>query len=142
MENKVIELTVKITVNVPMEKAWECWTEPKYIVKWNHASDDWHSPHAENDLMAGGKFLFRMEAKDGSQGFDFSGVYELVTPHRYISYVMGDGRKVKITFLGLGNKTEITETFDAENVYSVEQQKSGWQAILDNFKKYAEQSIF
>ncbi len=140
MHSEIIELTVKAAVNAPVEKVWEYWTDPKHIVKWNHASDDWHSPHAQNDLRVGGKFLFRMEAKDGSQGFDFSGVYDEVKHHHTISYIMGDGRKVKTIFSGQGSKTEIIETFDAENIYSLEQQRSGWQAILDNFKRYLEQS--
>jgi uncharacterized protein YndB with AHSA1/START domain len=139
MRSDKVELTVKATVQAPVEKVWECWTDPKHIVKWNHASDDWHSPYAQNDLRVGGNFLTRMEAKDESHGFDFSGVYDEVQPHKAISYVMGDGRKVKTVFNGQGNFTEITETFDAEGVYPIEQQQSGWQAILDNFKKYAEQ---
>ncbi len=140
MRSDKTEITVKTTVNARVEKVWECWTDPKHIVNWNHASDDWHSPYAQNDLRIGGKFLFRMEAKDGSGGFDFSGVYDEVQPHKVISLVMGDGRNVKTIFVSQGSKTEIMETFDAENVYSVEQQRSGWQAILDNFKRYAEQS--
>ena len=140
MPTGTIELTVKAVVNAPVDKVWEYWTAPEHIVNWNHASDDWHSPFARNDLKAGGEFLFRIEAKDGSHGFDFSGVYDEVQPHKIISFVMGDGRKVKTLFHGQGNKTEIIETFDAENVYSLEQQRSGWQAILDNFKRYAEQS--
>jgi uncharacterized protein YndB with AHSA1/START domain len=139
MRSDKVELTVKATVQAPVEKVWECWTDPKHIVKWNHASDDWHSPYAQNDLRVGGNFLSRMEAKDESYGFDFTGVYDQVQPYKAISYVMGDGRKVKTVFNGQGNTTEITETFDAESVYPIEQQQSGWQAILDNFKKYTEQ---
>ncbi len=139
MHAGLIELTVEATVNAPVDKVWEYWTDPKHVVNWNHASEDWHSPYAQNDLRAGGKFLFRMEARDGSQGFDFSGVYDEVQPHKAISFVMGDGRKIKTLFFSQGNKTKIVETFDAENVYSPEQQRSGWQAILDNFKSYAEQ---
>ena len=139
MHAGLIELTVEATVNATVDKVWEYWTDPKHVVNWNHASEDWHSPYAQNDLRAGGKFLFRMEARDGSQGFDFSGVYDEVQPHKAISFVMGDGRKVKTLFFSQGNKTKIVETFDAENVYSPEQQRSGWQAILDNFKSYAEQ---
>ncbi len=140
MRTNQVEITVKATVHAPVEKVWECWTDPKHIVNWNHASDDWHSPYAQNDLRAGGKFLFRMEAKDKSSGFDFSGVYDEVEPYKIISFAMGDSRKVKTTFVKRDGKTEITETFDAENVYSIEQQRSGWQAILDNFKKYTEQA--
>lgn len=132
------KITVKTTVNVPVEKVWECWTVPNHIKNWNHASDDWHTPFAENDLRVGGKFLSRMEAKDGSFGFDFDGVYDEVEFHQAIAYTLGDGRKVKITFIGRENKTEIIASFGAENTFSIEQQRQGWQAILDNFKTYTE----
>ena len=134
-----VKVTVKATVNAPVEKIWEYWTEPKHITKWNNASDDWHTPIAENDLTVGGKFLTRMEAKDGSFGFDFGGIYDEVKLNEVISYTMGDGRKVTITFNGQGNETEVIETFDAETSNPVEMQQAGWQAILDNFKKYVEQ---
>jgi uncharacterized protein YndB with AHSA1/START domain len=134
-----VKVTVKATVNAPVEKVWEYWTEPKHITKWNNASDDWHTPIAENDLRVGGKFLTRMEAKDGSFGFDFGGIYDEVKLNEVISYTLGDGRKVNITFKGQGNETEVIETFDAETMNSIEMQQAGWQAILDNFKKYSEQ---
>ena len=134
-----VKVTVKATVNAPVEKIWEYWTEPKHITKWNNASDDWHTPIAENDLTVGGKFLTRMEAKDGSFGFDFGGIYDEVKLNELISYTMGDGRKVTITFKAQGNETEVIETFDAETSNPVEMQQAGWQAILDNFKKYVEQ---
>lgn len=134
------KITVKTTVNAPVDKVWNFWTEPDHIKKWNNASDDWHTPFAENDLRAGGKFVSRMEAKDGSFGFDFGGTYDQVKLHEVISYSMEDGRKVDITFSGKGNETEIIETFDAETSNSVELQQQGWQAILNNFKKYAEQT--
>ena len=131
-------ITVQTTVNAPIEKVWKFWTEPGHIIHWNNASDDWHTPRAENDLRVGGKFSARMEAKDGSFGFDFSGDYTNVVEHKTIEFKMGDGRKVKIDFSSEGNATKVVETFDAENTHSVEMQKSGWQAILDNFKKYTE----
>ena len=134
------KITVETTVHIPVEKVWEYWTEPAHIKKWNNASDEWHTPVAENDLRAGGKFLSRMEAKDGSFGFDFSGIYDEVILHEVIAYTLGDGRKVKITFKGLENGTEVIETFDAETSNPIEFQQQGWQAILDNFKKYAEQA--
>jgi len=137
--NKV-KITVKTTVNAPLEKVWKYWTEPIHIIKWNNASDDWHTPFAENDLRVGGKFISRMEVKDGSFGFDFSGIYDEVQFHEVISYTLVDGREVKITFIGQENETRIKETFDAETINSIELQQGGWQAILDNFKKYAEQS--
>jgi uncharacterized protein YndB with AHSA1/START domain len=107
-------------------------------MQWNNASDDWHTPRAENDLRAGGKFSARMEAKDGSMGFDFGGVYDEVKENEYIAYTMGDDRKVEVTFSAQGNETEIEETFEAEDTNPLEMQKSGWQAILDNFKNYTE----
>lgn len=131
-------ITIESTVNAPVEKVWEFWTKPEHITKWNNASDDWHTPHAENDLRAGGSFSARMEAKDGSFGFDFGGIYDVVTKNEYIEYTLGDNRKVKIAFTSEGNKTKVTETFEAEQENSVEMQKGGWQAILDNFKKYTE----
>lgn len=132
-------ITVENLVNAPIEKVWECWTKQEHITKWNFASDDWHSPKAENDLRVGGNFLYRMEAKDGSMGFDFGGVYDVVKDNAYIEYTMGDGRKVKVNFSAQGNdKTKVTESFEAEGTHSIEMQKGGWQAILDNFKKYTE----
>ena len=131
-------ITVQNTINAPVEKVWDYWTKPEHITQWYHASDDWHSPHAENDLRVGGTFSARMEAKDGSMGFDFSGVYDQVEPNQYIEYTMGDGRKVKTNFTSNGDKTEVVEIFEAENTHSIEMQKGGWQAILDNFKKYTE----
>ncbi|MBV7505400.1 SRPBCC family protein [Bacillus sp. sid0103] len=134
-----VKITVETTVNAPVEKVWEYWTEPKHITQWNNASDDWHTPIAENDLTVGGKFLTRMEAKDGSFGFDFGGIYDEVKLNEVISYTLGDGRKVTITFKGQGNETQVIETFDAETTNPIEMQQAGWQAILDNFKKYVEQ---
>ena len=131
-------ITVENTVSAPVEKVWECWTKPEHITQWNNASDDWHTPHAENDLRTGGKFVSRMEAKDGSMGFNFGGVYDSVINNDYIGYTMDDGRKVKITFSSDGNKTKVEESFEAENENSIEMQQGGWQAILDNFKKYTE----
>ncbi len=131
-------ITVKAAVNAPVEKVWNLWTSPDHIIHWNNASDDWHTPRAENDLRTGGKFLSRMEAKDGSYGFDFEGVYDMVQLYERIEYTLDDGRKVKITFTGQGNTTYVVETFEAENENSIEMQKQGWQSILDNFKKYAE----
>ena len=137
MEKKPI--TVSATVEAPIEKVWEFWTVPEHIMQWNNASDDWHSPKSMNDLRTGGKFLTRMEAKDGSMGFDFGGVYDVVIPNDKIEYTMGDGRKVVVDFTDNKNQTTIEETFEAESENSPELQQQGWQAILDNFKKYAEQ---
>lgn len=134
-------ITVETTVHAPLVKVWDCWTEPKHITQWNRASDDWHSPKAENDLRVGGKFTVRMEAKDKSTGFDFAGVYNAVEKHKRIEYIMSDGRHVKINFTEFPNGVKITETFDPENTFSEEMQRSGWQAILDNFKKYTELKV-
>jgi uncharacterized protein YndB with AHSA1/START domain len=132
------KITVETTVNAPVEKVWKTWSEPQHIKNWCAASDDWHAPKAENDLRTGGTFSTRMEAKDGSFGFDFGGVYDNVKKNELIEYTMGDGRKVQVTFSPAGDQTKIVETFDAEATNSVEMQRGGWQAILDNFKKYTE----
>ncbi len=131
-------ITVETRVKAPVQKVWQIWTQPDHIMQWNSASEDWHTPSAENDLRTGGKFSARMEAKDKSMGFDFGGVYTNVEEHRLIEYKMDDDRKVKITFSSEGNETKVTETFDAETMNDVEMQRAGWQAILDNFKKYTE----
>ena len=131
-------ITVENIIQAPVTKIWEYWTKPEHIVKWNNASDDWHTPWAENDLRAGGRFVSRMEAKDGSFGFDFGGVYDAVTENEYIENTLDDGRKVKIFFTAQGNYTRVEESFEPENINSLELQKGGWQAILDNFKKYTE----
>ena len=132
-------IKVETVVNAPIEKVWEYWAAPKHIVKQNNASEDWHTTEAKNDLKIGGKFTSRMEAKDGSFGFDFGGVYTEVRLYEVISYVLGDGRKVEINFINEENKTKIIENFEGENENPPEFQQMGWQAILDNFKKYSEQ---
>ncbi|MEK5060021.1 polyketide cyclase [Paenibacillus sp. FSL H7-0326] len=134
------KITVQAVIQAPIEKVWICWTEPAHIMKWNQASEDWHVPNAENDLRTGGKFLTRMEAKDGSMGFDFAGVYDEVNTHELISYTLGDGRQVEITFMEQGSETKVVETFDPESTNPVEFQQAGWQAIMDNFKAYTERS--
>ncbi|MBX4258795.1 SRPBCC family protein [Clostridium estertheticum] len=136
-----LKITVETTVNGPIEKVWKYWTEPRHITKWNNASDDWHTPFSENDLRVGGKFLSRMEAKDGSFGFDFSGIYDVVKLNEIISYALDDSRKVKITFICQENKTKIIENFEAKKTNSIELQQKGWQSILDNFKKYTEETL-
>jgi uncharacterized protein YndB with AHSA1/START domain len=136
MEKTII--TVENTVNAPVEKVWEYWTNPGHIIKWNSPSDDWHTPRAENDLRVGGSFSSRMEAKDGSFGFDFAGIYDAVRNNEYLEYTIGDGRKVSVTFSASGNTTKVVESFETESINSVEMQRGGWQAILDSFKKYTE----
>ena len=136
MEKTVV--TVESTIQAPVEKVWETWTQPKHITQWCNASEDWQAPRAENDLREGGSFVTRMEAKDGSMGFDFGGVYDAVRKNEYIEYTMADGRKVQITFYPKGKETKVVESFEAESQNPVELQRGGWQAILDNFKKYTE----
>jgi uncharacterized protein YndB with AHSA1/START domain len=131
-------IQVETTIKAPVEKVWKYWTEPAHITNWCYASDDWHAPAAENDLREGGKFTTTMAAKDGSMSFDFDGVYTLVKEQQAIAYTIADGRKVNITFTGKGDETNIVETFEAEDTHPLDLQKSGWQAILDNFKKYVE----
>ena len=132
------KISIATTVNAKPDKVWKLWTVPKHIEKWNFASEDWHCPHAENDLRVGGKMKSRMEAKDGSFGFDFEAVYDEVIDQKKIAYSMADGRQAITVFENVGDKTTITTTFDAENTHPIEMQKNGWQTILDNFRKYAE----
>ena len=134
------KITVKTIVQAPVEKVWQFWTEPKHITRWNFANADWHSPAAENDLREKGRFSYRMEAKDGSQGFNFEGVYEKVEPFKRIFFTMEDGRKAEIFFKEEGNTTLVEEIFDAEKTHSKEMQQGGWQAILNNFKAHVEQN--
>jgi len=134
-------ITVEATINAPVNTVWECWSGPEHITKWNSASEDWHTPSATNDLRTGGKFSSRMESRDGSMGFDFEGIYDDVKTHEHIAYTMADGRKVNVEFSSDGNQTHVKETFDPENTHSHEMQRAGWQAILDNFKKYTEGKI-
>jgi len=131
-------ITIETTVNAPVEKVWEYWGNPEHIKQWCNASPDWHVPNAENDLQTGGKFSTRMEAKDGSFGFDFGGVYDDVKTNELIAYTLGDGRKVSAHFSSDGNTTKVVETFEAEDQNPVEMQRAGWQAILDNFKNHTE----
>jgi uncharacterized protein YndB with AHSA1/START domain len=136
-----IMITVSAIVNGPIEKVWDSWTKPEHIVNWNHASDDWHTPKASSDLQKDGRFTFTMEAKDGSFSFDFGGIYTAVDPQKKISYIMDDGRVADVLFESDGDSVSITETFQAENIHSIEMQEAGWLAILNNFKKYTESLI-
>ncbi len=133
-------ITVESTVHAPVEKVWQYWTAPEHITQWNNASDDWHTPKAVNDLRTGGSFVSTMAAKDGSVSFDFGGTYDDVVENQRIAYTLGDGRKVEVTFQTRDGGTHIIETFDAENMNPPEMQRAGWQAILDNFKRYAERN--
>jgi uncharacterized protein YndB with AHSA1/START domain len=136
------QLTVQSTIDAPIEKVWKYYTNPEHMTHWNFASDDWQCPHAENDLRIGGKFKSRMEARDGSSGFDFEGTYTAVEQFSRIEYIMAgdDSRKVAVEFRKEDDGTLVKVAFDPENINPLEMQKSGWQAILNNFKKYVEQS--
>ena len=131
-------ITVETTVNAPISKVWEYWTKPKHIINWNFASNDWHCPRASNDLKSGGEFNWRMEAKDGSMGFDFTGIYDQINENELITYKMSDGRKVEIKFSTIDGEVKLSESFEAEGTNSDEMQRLGWQSILENFKKYVE----
>lgn len=130
-------ITVQNTIKAPMRKDWEYWNKPEHITGWAFASDDWEAPVAENDLRVGGKFKTRMQAKDGSSGFDFAGMYTVVKENELIEYDFGE-RHAKVEFKEVQGGVQITETFDPEKENPEEMQRSGWQAILDNFKKYVE----
>ncbi|HMJ46955.1 MAG TPA: SRPBCC family protein [Ferruginibacter sp.] len=132
-------ITVETNLNAPIGKVWKYWTDPKHITRWYNASDDWHAPYAENDLKINGKFKTNMAAKDGSAAFDFEGVYTNIRENELIEYNIIDGRKVSITFTATGNQTKVVESFEPENIHSLELQQGGWQSILDNFKKYTEE---
>ncbi|NJK87889.1 MAG: hypothetical protein HC906_19915 [Bacteroidales bacterium] len=131
-------ITIETNINAPVDKVWKFWTEPYHIKQWNNASEDWFTPRSENDVRTGGRFVSRMEAKDGSEGFDFEGVYTNVVEHKLLEYVLGDGRKVQIFFIPSDIGTKITENFEAESLHSTELQKTGWNSILQNFKRYVE----
>lgn len=120
------------------DTVWACWTGPDHICKWNAASDDWHTTTAASDLRPGGHFSSRMEAKDGSFGFDFGGVFDVVEAPTRLEYTLGDGRKVALRFDAEGQGTRVTQDFDPESENPAELQRAGWQAILDNFKAYTE----
>ncbi len=132
------KITVEATVNAPVAKVWETWNTPSDIMQWNTADPSWHTPSSENDLRTGGKFKNRMEAKDGSFGFDFEGTYDKVDLHKEIAYTMPDGRTARTIFEEKEGKTSVATTFDAETENDPEFQKQGWQSILDNFVRYAE----
>lgn len=131
-------LSIEAVIAADIDKVWNYWTGADHITKWNFASDDWHCPAATVDLQPGGKFSSRMEAKDGSFGFDFWGVYDEIKPKEYINTSLGDGRKSNVVFSNDGSGTKINGTFIAEESNPYDLQQFGWQAILNNFKKYTE----
>src|SRR4051794_26312817 len=130
-----MRITVKTHVAAPIDQVWRAYTTPADIVKWNAASDDWHTTKAAVDLRAGGQFSSRMEARDGSMGFDFAGTYTKVVPHELIECTLG-GRTLTVQFIRAGDGVTVRETFDAEGTHSPEQQRAGWQAILDRFARH------
>ena len=132
------KITVHTSINASLEEVWRRFTWPADVEQWNTASEDWHTTKAENDLQVGGKFSYRMEARDGSFGFDFWGIYDTIDEFKQLDYTLGDGRKVSVVFEFSGIGTKLTETFETEDENPVEMQQFGWQAILDNFKKYVE----
>ena len=133
-----MKITVETTVKAELNKVWDAWNNPEDIRQWNTAQDDWHTTRSSVDLREGGKFLSRMEAKDGSVGFDFEGIYTRVVPQSAIEYRMSDGREVHVEFVERPGEVLVKETFDAENENPPEMQRTGWQAILDNFRRYVE----
>lgn len=131
-------ITISAVVKAPADKAWESWSQPQHLMQWNQASDDWHCPAASMDMRSGGKFSATMAAKDGSFSFDFGGDYVEVKEKEFIHAVLGDGRVWKTWFRTEGDKTIVTEMFEAENMHSLDMQEAGWQSILNNYKKYTE----
>lgn len=131
-------ITISSRIKQPVEKTWEFFNNPEHVVNWNYADPSWHCPYAENDLKTGGKFNYRMEAKDGSYGFDFWGVYDNVVPYKTIEYTMGDGRKVWVKFEAQGNETFVETRFEPESSNPLDMQQAGWQSILNNFAGYCE----
>lgn len=136
-----MNIKVKTTVGATIEKVWTAWTKPEHIVHWNFASDDWQCPAAEIDLIVGGKFKYRMEAKDASMGFDFAGTFTAIKPGQEIQFVLDDDRNVAVSFEESDRGVIVIETFEAENELAGDQQRRGWQSILDNFKAYVEANV-
>lgn len=131
-------ITVETTIAAPLSKVWRYWTAPEYIKAWNFASDDWCCPAVINDLRPQGRFVWRMESKDGSTGFDFTGTYDRIEKERFISYTIEDGRRVEIVFHQRERAVSVTESFEPEGTNTDEMQRVGWQSILDNFKMLVE----
>lgn len=132
------KITIQSTILADRKKVWDYYTQPDHITKWNYATDDWQCPVASNDMRVGGKYTARMEAKDGSFGFDFEGTYNEIVSGEMFTYTMPDNREVNVIFKQPGDKTEVIVTFNAEKENPVEMQRDGWQSILNNFKKYTE----
>ena len=134
-------ITIETTINAPIAHVWEKWISPVHIQNWNFASPDWHCPSAKSDLQVGGEFHYEMASKDGSMSFDFWGTFQKIEEQKSLEIVIGDGRKMKVTFETTEAGTKVTEQFEPENENPEEMQQAGWQMILDNFKTYAESAI-
>jgi uncharacterized protein YndB with AHSA1/START domain len=134
------KITIQATINASQKKTWDYYTMPEHITKWNFADPSWHCPSASNDLQVGGQYEARMEAKDGSFGFDFKARYTALDPGKSFTYKMEDGRQATVTFNGNEQQTDVTVVFDPEDENAVEMQKNGWQSILNNFKSYTEKN--
>ncbi len=133
-----MRITIEVNVAAPIKEVWKAWTSPADIQQWNAASEDWHCPSAEIDLSLGGKFSYRMEAKDGSMGFDLDGTFTKVVPYELIEFALEDERLVAVEFTESDESVTVRESFDAESTNSGEQQRQGWQAILDRFARHVE----
>ena len=133
-----MQITIQTHVKADIDAVWAAWTTPDDINQWNAASDDWHNPRSSNDLRPGGRFSYRMEARDGSFGFDFEGTYTQIVAQRLIEYVLGDARKVSISFEPTETGVQVVETFETEDINIAEMQKQGWQSILNRFAAYVE----
>ena len=138
MESVSKKIYVEVLIQAPLETVWECWTQPEHIIRWNQATTEWHCPRASIDLRPGGHFVYRMEARDGSIGFDFGGTFLEVVPMERISFRLNDSREVTIQFTQQGKQSHILEAFDPEQINPHELQLAGWHAILVSFKKHAE----
>ncbi|MCB9203105.1 MAG: SRPBCC domain-containing protein [Flavobacteriales bacterium] len=139
-EKKISHISIQVSIQASIDDVWNYWTQPEHITKWNFATDEWHCPKAKNDLKPNGSFSWRMEAKDGSMGFDFTGNYEEIIDKKLITYKMSDGRFVEIEFTIKDKDVILKETFETEGTNTDEQQRTGWLAILKNFKTYVELS--
>jgi uncharacterized protein YndB with AHSA1/START domain len=137
MESETL-LTAEVLVNASLEKTWECWINPRRIIKWNVTGDDWVTTSAENDLRIGGKLFLRMQTKDGSEGFDYECFYDEIVIHEKIAHTNMDNRKTFVLFTPVGNAVRLTETFEPEKKTRIDVQKGFCQSVLDNFKNYVE----
>lgn len=131
-------ITLEVLVKAPLETAWACWNQPQHITQWNFASPDWHCPSSTIDLMVGGRFSSRMEARDGSFGFDFWGIYDEIVPLSKVASTLGDGRQMEVTFEVVQGGVKVIERFETEDLNSAELQREGWMAILNNYKAHTE----